>query len=721
MRGSGPISASAVECRRLLRPAHGGRIVFPTPLAGHTLMTDSPPAGSSTAAGRPADDRLESWKQIAAYLRRDVTTVQRWERREGMPVHRHVHDKLGSVFAYKTDLDAWARKRAGLVADPARVDAVSDSPAAPATTPTARLRRPAAWLAAAVALPALVAVLAVWRLQAPEAAPERLLIDARFTPLTDFDGIEQAAAISRDGRFVAFLSDHDGQMDVWVTPVGAGQFYNLTHGSVQELVNPSVRTLGFSPDGTLVTFWARRAGSTGRPDIGIWAVPVLGGHPRPYLEGAAELDWTGDGARLVYHTPGPGDPMYVRGADPRSEGRRLFSAPAGLHSHFPVWAPDQAFVYFVRGALPDRLDIWRIGPSGGPPERLTNHASFVSHPVFIGPDTMLYLATDQDGSGPWLHSLDTRRGVHRRVSFGRDRYTSLSASADGRRVVATAADPKGSLWRLPLAGMRAEVSAAQRIPLRTGNGSSPRFGAGCLVYVSSRGGSDAIWKLQDEVSSEVWSAPGARIVGSPAMSRDGRRIAFSTSQSGAPRLVVVNADGTGARVVTTSLQLEGAPAWTPDDRAITVAAVVEGTPRLVNVPLDGRPPVPLVPQYSVDPAWSSDGETVAFSGPDVGTRIEIGFARRNGGPSDLPPLATTRGGRRLLFAGERRSLVVLRGPIDHKNLWLVDLETGAEQPITDLPPEFEVRDFDISPDGRELVVERVHAQADIVLIELPRR
>ena len=42
---------------------------------------------------RPAEDRLDSWKEIAAYLNRDVTTVQRWEKREGMPVHRHLHDR----------------------------------------------------------------------------------------------------------------------------------------------------------------------------------------------------------------------------------------------------------------------------------------------------------------------------------------------------------------------------------------------------------------------------------------------------------------------------------------------------------------------------------------------------------------------------------------------------------------------------------------------------
>ena len=63
------------------------------------------------ATGEPdrsrGGDRLDSWKKIAAYLRRDVSTVQRWERREAMPVHRHLHDKLGSVFAFRSELDAW--------------------------------------------------------------------------------------------------------------------------------------------------------------------------------------------------------------------------------------------------------------------------------------------------------------------------------------------------------------------------------------------------------------------------------------------------------------------------------------------------------------------------------------------------------------------------------------------------------------------------------------
>jgi len=75
------------------------------PIAPVPLVPSKPPTETLSK------DRLDSWKEIAAYLKRDVTTVQRWEKREGMPVHRHLHDKVGSVYASQTELDAWVRSR----------------------------------------------------------------------------------------------------------------------------------------------------------------------------------------------------------------------------------------------------------------------------------------------------------------------------------------------------------------------------------------------------------------------------------------------------------------------------------------------------------------------------------------------------------------------------------------------------------------------------------
>ncbi|MBI3404776.1 MAG: tetratricopeptide repeat protein [Acidobacteria bacterium] len=58
-----------------------------------------------------SNDRLESWKEVSAYLKREVRTVQRWEKNEGLPIHRLQHEKLGSVYAYKSELDAWWKDR----------------------------------------------------------------------------------------------------------------------------------------------------------------------------------------------------------------------------------------------------------------------------------------------------------------------------------------------------------------------------------------------------------------------------------------------------------------------------------------------------------------------------------------------------------------------------------------------------------------------------------
>src|ERR1700758_112089 len=56
-------------------------------------------------------DRLDSWKEIACYLNRNVRTVQRWEALESMPVHRHLHTKSGSVHAFRSELDVWRKER----------------------------------------------------------------------------------------------------------------------------------------------------------------------------------------------------------------------------------------------------------------------------------------------------------------------------------------------------------------------------------------------------------------------------------------------------------------------------------------------------------------------------------------------------------------------------------------------------------------------------------
>jgi Tol biopolymer transport system component len=222
----------------------------------------------------------------------------------------------------------------------------------------------------------------------------------------------------------------------------------------------------------------------------------------------AEFDWSHDGSRLAYHTPGPGDPLFVSNGSLPSGIRPIFAAHAGLHSHFPSWSPDSAYIYFVQGALPDKLDIWRIPPTGGTAERITSHNARVSYPVLLDRRTLMYLASDSDGAGPWLYGMDVERRVPHPLTTGFERYTSLAASADGRRLVVTTANPRTTLWRLRLGDSSTEVSVADPIPLTTGTGFSPRLGSDYLVYFSDTGSSQAVWKVANGTSTQLWSGQG---------------------------------------------------------------------------------------------------------------------------------------------------------------------------------------------------------------------
>src|ERR1700688_3720236 len=150
----------AVECCGLPSPDRAGGRTIRVPgsqqLRPYQESAMGEPSSGTPSSVNPPEDRLDSWKEIAAYLNRDVTTVQRWEKREGMPVHRHLHDRMGSVYSLSPELDAWRQSRKlGLEEDqkePATAAQMDVETARPPTAP--RVRR---WLV----LSSAVAVLAL--------------------------------------------------------------------------------------------------------------------------------------------------------------------------------------------------------------------------------------------------------------------------------------------------------------------------------------------------------------------------------------------------------------------------------------------------------------------------------------------------------------------------------------------------------------------------------
>ena len=599
--------------------------------------------------------------------------------------------------------------------------------------PTASPKREAAkaarrgWWAAAGAGLLVIGGAATWQFQRSEYFWRNPLEGANVTTLTDFAGAEHHAAISRDGKFVTFLSDRDGTWDAWATQVGIGDFHNLTKGSVRELRNPGTRTVGFHPDGASVILWGRVPDSTrgGLVNAGL-AVPTMGGALRPYLPGISELDWSPDGRRIVYHPPSEGDPLVVTELDEKS-GRQIYVARKGFHNHFPVWSHDGAFIYFVHGlvhGLPlDESDVWRIRPTGGEPERLTFHDSRVTFPTLLSNRTLLYLATDGDGSGPWIYAMDVERRVPHRISTGVEEYMSLAASTDGRRLVATVSRSTAGLWRVPIAERVIDESGATPISLPTRRGLSPRVGPGYIIYRARKAGNDGLWKLATGgAPTELWNGHDGRAVAGPAIAPGGQRLAFSVQRGGRTQLYVMNADGTDARRVGGELDVRGAPAWSPDGLWLAVAgANRDGEPQLFKIPVGGGTPVLLVKEYSVDPVWAPSGQFLVYSGADVGTTFSVKAVNADATHRELPNLILTRGARRLAFLAGEDALVILKGDVSHKEFWLVNLKSGLERQLTNLGREFAIGDFDVSADGREIIFDRTRDESDIVVFDLTRR
>src|SRR5580692_3353938 len=174
-----------------------------------SIEVTSSPTTQPDSRGR----RLESWKEIAAYLGRDVTTVRRWEKREGLPVYRLQHSKLGSVYAYTLELDAWREKEADRETLAGGTDA-PDAPDAKANHQPTRIRRVHRWLiAGGVAVVALlVAAYLSTRSRAFNVTEEDTVVVADFANSTGdpvFDGaLRQGLSVQlQQSPFLRIVSD----------------------------------------------------------------------------------------------------------------------------------------------------------------------------------------------------------------------------------------------------------------------------------------------------------------------------------------------------------------------------------------------------------------------------------------------------------------------------------------------------------------------------------
>ena len=601
-----------------------------------------------------------------------------------------------------------------------RLDALASTSGEPATMPPRR-RLLAVAVAAAVIVLAVVGVVAEpWKAD-PSAMWRDRWAGARIERLTDFAGSEVDAAISANGQFVAFLADRDSVFDAFVGQVGSGQFVNLTGGRLPQLYNDGVRNIGFTADAAHT--WIRVADLTSPASVSL--APTMGGPLRPFLGTAVMAVWSPDGSRLAYHETSAGDPIYVADAD-GGNARRLFVGGPGLHSHYLSWSPDGRFLYFAHGVPPGEMDVWRIPSDGGVPERLTNLVAKVAYPVVLDDRTLLFTATGDDATGPWLYSMDLEDRVAQRLSTGVEHYLSIAASAgtqaQPRRLVATVSNPAVQLWTVPIQEHVADEPAASPLALPTARAAAPRFSPdSSIFYLASRGGPDGVWRSSGLRASEFWKpGDGAAVVGAAAVSPDGGRVCFPVRRQGRTTLHCTTAEGTGVRPVAESLDVRGAPSWSPDGRWIAIGAVDGPGVRVFLVPANGGTPARLVDSASSNPVWSPDGKFILYSGTPRGRSVPLAAVTPDRQPYPLPPLLVDRVGDSYRFLPGGKQVVVKLGGFRSQDFWLFDVTTWQRRQLTRLRPGESIRRFDVSPDGKNVVFERVRENSDVVLIELPR-
>ncbi|MEP6917776.1 MAG: hypothetical protein ABJC89_19165, partial [Acidobacteriota bacterium] len=564
-------------------------------------------------------------------------------------------------------------------------------------------------------------VLASWLAWDRALSPfEKPLANATFTPLTNWEGSEEGAEISPNGQLVAFLSDRDGEFDLWVSQIGTGFFHNLTRDYAPLGSSGSiVRKLGFSDDSSQIWFNP----GDGKPPM---IVPSAGGTPRPLLRpGTNTPAWSPDGTSLVFvDKANSDDPVYL--ADRSGADQRQIFPPGTLKNVNPVWSLDSRWIYFARGSEPQdetEMDVWRLRPSGGPMERLTTQHLAINFLAPLDLHRLLYVARAEDRSGPWLWSLDVKSGVSTRVPSGVDQYTSVSASRDGRRVVATVGNPSGSLWRIPLRDAVVDEADAEPYPLPvpTGLAFAPRFGRDSLLFLSARGTADGLWSVREGQASQIRRGVDGALSEPPAVSPDGR-LAVVIRKEGKRHLSIMSADGTNAQTLAASVEIEGAAGqgaadWSPDGTRVVTGGRDDKGPALFVIPVDTGVPVRLLAGKWVNPVWSPRNDLIVYAGRSVIGQVELRGVRPDGTPVQLPHVLVRPGGYRFLPDG---SGLIYVDRIPALDFWRLDLASGNRRQLTKLANRGTLRTFDITPDGKSIVFDRSRQNSNIVLIDLPK-
>jgi len=118
--------------------------------------------------------------------------------------------------------------------------------------------------------------------------------------------------------------------------------------------------------------------------------------------------------------------------------------------------------------------------------------------------------------------------------------------------------------------------------------------------------------------------------------------------------------------------------------------------------------------------WSPDDSLIVYAGPVVSLYAPLLAVRPDGTRVEFPPIRLLQDGERCRFLPDGKRIVYMQGLLPPQDFWLLDVETKQTHQITHFNSNAAMRTFDITPDGKQIVFDRLRDNSDVVLIELPR-